>query len=60
MFGIRGGYRAPTTVVMKARGSSHHWGPRNREARARIVLLPPHVVRPYVQRHKTDLSDAKA
>jgi len=49
----------PATVVMGACGTSHFWG---REARTRghqVVLLPPHAVRPYVLRNKTDGADAK-
>jgi transposase len=52
--------RAPSTVVMEACGTAHFWG---REAQARghrVVLLPPHAVRPYVLRNKTDGADAKA
>ena len=51
--------RAPATVVMEACGTAHFWG---REAGARghrVVLLPPHAVRPYVMRNKTDGADAK-
>lgn len=51
---------APATVLMEACGTSHYWG---REAQAhghRVVLLPPHAVRPYVLRDKTDGTDAKA
>jgi len=51
--------QAPATVVMEACGTAHFWG---REARARghrVVLLPPHAVRPYVPRTKTDGADAK-
>jgi len=38
--------QAPATVVMEACGTAHYWG---REAQAcghRVVLLPPHAVRP--------------
>jgi transposase len=45
---------------MEACGTAHFWG---REAQAhghRVVLLPPHAVRPYVLRNKTDGADAKA
>jgi transposase len=52
--------QAPATVLMEACGTSHYWG---REAQAhghRVVLLPPHAVRPYVLRDKTDGTDAKA
>jgi len=51
--------RAPATIVMEACGTAHFWG---REAGARghhVVLLPPHAVRPYVLRNKTDGADAK-
>ena len=52
--------RAPSTVVMEACGTAHFWG-RAAEARGhRVVLLPPHAVRPYVLRNKTDGADAKA
>jgi transposase len=50
----------PATFVMEACGTAHFWG---REAQARghrVVLLPPHAVRPYVLRNKTDGADAKA
>jgi len=51
--------RAPATLVMEACGTAHYWG---REAGVRghqVVLLPPHAVRPYVLRNKTDGADAK-
>ena len=51
--------RRPATIVMEACGTAHFWG---REAQARghrVVLLPPHAVRPYVLRNKTDGADAK-
>jgi transposase len=50
----------PSLIVMEACGTAHHWG---REARARghrVRLLPPHAVRPYVLRNKTDRNDTKA
>ena len=53
------GEQAPATVVMEACGTAHFWG---READARghhVVLIPPHAVRPYVLRNKTDGADAK-
>jgi transposase len=53
------GEREPSTLLMEACGTAHYWG---REARARgheIVLLPPHAVRRYVLRNKTDGADAK-
>jgi transposase len=46
-------------VVMEACGTAHFWG-REAEARGhRVRLLPPHAVRPYVLRNKTDGADAK-
>ncbi len=51
--------RAPANVVMEACGMAHHWG-RELEAQGHhVVLLPPHAVRPYVPRNKTDRADAK-
>ena len=49
----------PATVLMEACGSAHHWGRRFQEMGHRVVLMPPHAVRPYVPRSKTDRSDAK-
>lgn len=49
----------PATVVLEACGSSHHWGRMAHRAGHRVVLLPPHTVRPYVPRNKTDRTDAK-
>ena len=47
------------TVVMEACGSAHYWGRRIEQLGHRVVLLPPHHVRPYVRRNKTDRTDAK-
>jgi len=47
------------TVVMEACGSAHHWGRKIQGLGHRIVLLPPHHVRPYIRRNKTDRTDAK-
>jgi transposase len=50
----------PATVLMEACGTAHFWG-RYASARGhRVVLLPPHAVRPYVPRNKTDRADATA
>jgi transposase len=51
--------RAPATVVMEACGMAHHWGRELQSQGHRVVLLPPHAVRPYVPRNKTDRTDAK-
>lgn len=52
--------RPTCTVVMEACGSAHHWGRVLREKGFEVRLLPPHYVRPYVKRNKTDAADAAA
>lgn len=47
------------TVVMEACGSAHHWAREIQRLGHAVVLLPPHQVRPYVTRNKTDRTDAK-
>lgn len=47
------------TVVMEACGSAHYWGRRIQQLGHKVMLLPPHQVRPYVRRNKTDRTDAK-
>jgi len=47
------------TVVMEACGSAHYWGRRIEQLGHKVALLPPHHVRPYVRRNKTDRTDAK-
>ena len=47
------------TVVMEACGSAHHWAREIQKLGHRVVLLPPHHVRPYIRRNKTDRTDAK-
>jgi transposase len=47
------------TVVMEACGSAHHWGRKLQSLGYRVILLPPHHVRPYMRRNKTDRTDAK-
>ena len=49
----------PATVLMEACGSSHHWARHLESLGHSVVLLPPHAVRPYVPRNKTDRDDAK-
>jgi transposase len=51
--------RAPATIVMEACASVHHWARRAQGCGHRPALVPPHVVRPYVFRNKTDRADAK-
>lgn len=53
------GSQAPATIVMEACGSAHHWARVFQNQGHRVVLLPPHAVRPYVPRNKTDRADAK-
>ncbi len=47
------------TVVMEACGSAHYWAREIQKLGHRVVLLPPHHVRPYIRRNKTDRTDAK-
>src|SRR5688572_33425856 len=47
------------TVVMEACGSAHYWGRKLQQLGHQVVLLPPHHVRPYIRRNKTDRTDAK-
>lgn len=47
------------TVVMEACGTAHHWGREIEKLGHKVALLPPHQVRPYVRRNKTDRNDAK-
>ena len=51
--------RKSARVVMEACGSAHHWAREVEKLGHRVVLLPPHTVRPYVQRSKTDQADVK-
>src|SRR5262245_10379715 len=44
---------------MEACGSAHYWGRQAQTHGHRVVLLPPHAVRPYVLGNKTDRTDAK-
>ena len=47
------------TVVMEACGSAHYWGRELQKRGHKVVLLPPHHVRPYVRGNKTDRTDVK-
>ncbi len=49
----------PATIVMEACGSAHHWGRQFEALGHTVVLLPPHLVKPYITRNKTDRADAK-
>lgn len=48
------------TVLLEACGSAHYWARELQALGHEVVLLPPHAVRPYVTRNKTDKTDAKA
>ena len=47
------------TIVMEACGSSHYWARELQVLGHDVVLLPPSLVNPYVQRNKTNRTDAK-
>jgi transposase len=46
--------RPPATVLLEACGSAHHWARQLQPFGHSVRLLPPHDVRPYVRRNKTD------
>lgn len=50
----------PATILMEACGMAHFWGRHAAAGGHQVVLLPPHAVRPYVHRNKTDRADATA
>jgi transposase len=50
----------PAVVILEACGSAHYWGRELRRLGHTVRLLPPHQVRRYVTRNKTDRTDAKA
>jgi transposase len=45
-------------VIMEACGTAHHWARSLTHMKHRVSLLPPHYVRAYVRRDKTDRADA--
>jgi len=51
--------RPAATIVMEACATAHFWGRHAQAHGHRPILLPPHAVRPYVPRNKTDRADAK-
>jgi transposase len=53
------GEQPPAAILMEACGSAHYWGRQAQAHGHQVVLLPPHAVRPYVVRNKTDRTDAK-
>ena len=52
--------RRPCRVVMEACGTAHYWGRVAQGRGHRVTLLPPHYVRPFVRRNKTDRADARS
>lgn len=53
--------REASRVLLEACGSAHFWAREIGKLGHEVVLLPPHLVRPYRSRHKkTDRTDAKA
>ncbi len=51
--------QAAGTIVMEACGTAHFWARQAQASGHQVILLPPHAVRPYVLRNKTDGADAK-
>jgi transposase len=51
--------RPETTVIMEACGSAHYWAREIQRFGHKVALLPPHQVRPYVLRNKTDRCDVR-
>lgn len=58
-FGVFFAQLPASTIVMEACGSAHAWARKLQQLGHTVVLLPPHQVRPYVTRNKTDRTDAK-
>lgn len=51
--------RRPGIVLMEACGTAHFWGRHAEASGHRVMLLPPHAIRPYVPRNKTDRADTE-
>lgn len=51
--------RLPALVAMEACGGAHEWGRELMKLGHTVRLLPPKMVRPFVQRNKTDAADAQ-
>jgi len=52
--------RQPALVVLEACGTAHFWAREIQALGHQVRLLPPHEVRGYVHRNKTDRADAEA
>jgi transposase len=48
-----------STVLLEACSSAHYWARALQTQGHEVILLPPHTVRPYVPRDKTDRTDTK-
>ena len=46
-----------STILFEACGTAHFWARHAQSFGHQVMLLPPHTVRPYVWRNKTDRSD---
>jgi len=51
--------RPPSTVVMEACGSAHHWGRQLTQLGHKVRLLPTLHTKPYVRRNKSDRTDVR-
>ncbi len=49
----------PSTVVVEACGSAHHWARQFEKLGHKVVLISPQYVTPYVVRNKIDRTDVK-
>jgi transposase len=52
--------KPPALIAMEACGGAHEWGRELVKLGHEVRLLPPKMVRPFVQRNKTDAADAQA
>jgi transposase len=52
--------REPCRVVMEACGGAHHWARELSGLGYEVTLLPPHTLKPYRHRNKTDRVDCDA
>ena len=52
--------QSAATVLLEACGSAHFWARTLRRLGHDVVLLPPHLVRPYRRGSKNDRADTKA
>src|SRR5271170_1019800 len=50
----------PAEIVMEACGSANYWARLFREKGYQVRLISPQYIKPYVQRNKNDIQDARA